>query len=389
MGRPLNILWVPHAPWHVPQREKYLLKYLSQTHQVYATDWDADFRGIGDYCTGRYLKNFGPRQFQDDGVTIYHVPRISPALFFSQVRKYNDTLYHQWIERIVERHRVDWIIGSFVVPYQDFGVPVTIDVCDDNVAYWLEAGGHRDYADEIGANEDSWLQHSRHVTVISSVLGERLKARMTSQIPTAVVPNGVDLGVFTPAENKDAVKVALGLDPRHRYIGCIGSFNRSGEVNRLVAVARRIQHMASVRLLLVGAGRYLTLMQRQIAHERLDNVIFAGFHQGERLLQYFQATDVGLCPYPVTYGLHASSPLRLLQYSAVGATVVIPELEAVQRMAFSNVLLSQESDDDFAKTATLALDADSHVPTSIDRYHWRTLAERLVRLMAPRQIHDS
>lgn len=373
----MNILWIPHAPWHVPQREKYLLKYLAKNHRVFATDWDTDFRSPRDYLTKRYVRNIAPRQYRDEDVTVYHIPRFSPALFFPTIQRYNEKIYGQWVERIVDKHQIDWVVGSFVLPYRNLGVPVTIDVGDDNVAYWQEGGGRQEYTEVIRANEDSWLNNSQYVSAISSVLCERLEMRLVDHRKLMlVIPNGVDLGAYAPPEDKAAVKTLLGLNPRYRYIGCIGSFNRKGEVERLIRVAREIQNISSAQLLIVGAGKYLPEMQRQLKREHLPNVIFAGFQEGMRLLQYFQAIDVGLCPYPVTYGLHASSPLRLLQYSAVGATVVIPNLKTVQRMAFENVVFSDESDEGFAKTARLALDLPGRVPSTIRSYDWAALAER-------------
>lgn len=382
----MNILWIPHAPWHIPQREQYLVQALASQHHLFVTDWDTDFHRVTDYVSARYLKNFIPRRMQTDGVTIYHVPRLSPALYMATIRRFNARLYQRSLSRIVEQHHIDWVIGSFVVPYQDLGVPVSIDVCDDNLAYWHEGGGPPDYAREIQANEDSWLRFSQHVTVVSSVLGERMKPRIPPATPVAVIPNGVDLKTFVPASDKQAVKEALGLERYHRHIACIGAFNRRGELERVLAVARRMQPDPSVSLVIVGAGRLIPTLRAHVERERLRRVIFAGFQTGSTLLRYFQACDVGLCPYPVTYGLQAASPLRLLQYSAVGATVVIPLLETVRRMGFSNVLFCDDSHEDFAQSALKALDVPGHVPQAIYAYDWSRLADALVGMMPPNGI---
>ncbi len=373
----MRILWVPHAPWHVPQREKYLLTYLGRHHSVYSTDWDTDFRRLRDYASRRYWRSFFPAASKEDGITVYHIPRIGPALFSRGLRAFNSRVYQEWIARVIERHHIDWLIASFVVPYVDFGIPTSIDIGDDNVAYWSESGGPQLYGREIAENELAWIRESRGVTVVSSVLRERLQRRVGPSKPFTVIPNGVDLDVFQPPLDKGRVKADLDLNPHFRYMSCIGSFNRHGEIERLLAVARRIQPLSYVRLVVVGRGKYIPLLQKRLAQEGLTGVIFAGFQQGDKLLRYFQATDVGLCPYPLTYGLHASSPLRLLQYSAVGAAVVIPPLQEVVRMRFGNVLLSGESDDSFADAALASLDSPGGVPNNLGEYHWKRLAHRM------------
>jgi hypothetical protein len=126
-------------------------------------------------------------------------------------------------------------------------------------------------------------------------------------------------------------------------------------------------------------------LRSTIQRERLNRVIVAGFHRGHRLLQYFQACDVGLCPYSITPALQASSPLRLLQYSAVGATVVIPAFDEVLNMRFSNVCFSQDSHEDFARVTMEALDVVSDVPSAIDAYDWRRLADRMTSTMKLRE----
>ncbi|PSR23951.1 MAG: hypothetical protein C7B45_01310 [Sulfobacillus acidophilus] len=384
----MNILWIPHAPWHVPQREHYLLQALAQTYHVVATDWDTDFRRLADYVSSRYVRNFIPTHFHDRGVTVYHAPRVSPALYFTAVRRYNDRLYQHTLAHIVRKHQIDWVIGSFVVPYQDLGVPVSIDVGDDNVAYWLEGGGPSDYAREIQINEDSWIRASQHVTVVSNVLRERLQSRIPRTTPVTVIPNGVDLKTYVPVRDRGPVKRALGLNPSHHYIACIGSLNRVNEMKRLLALARRIQTEPSVSLVLVGTGAMIPVLRAQIDKERLQRVILAGFQTDVRLLQYFQACEVGLCPYRVTPGLQAAAPLRLLQYSAVGATVVIPVLEEVQKMGFSNVLFCHDSDDNFVETAIQALDVPGHVPPNINAYDWGHLANELAEVLLPKDLRQ-
>ncbi len=378
----MKVLWIPHAPWYTPQRARFFVEQLAKDHQVFVTDWQADFTRLPDFLSHRYLRNFFSWRYKEGGVPVEHVPRVAPALFSPWLRSFNTHLYQRTLERLIARERIDVVVGSFVVPPPE-NVPKVVDIFDDNVAYWLEYGKNKAYAEEIAANEEAWISSSAATVVVSSVLADKMSARYPGA-RIVYIPNGVDLGVYVP--DRSNAREKLGLDPERPLVGNIGSLDRAPEAVRLLAVAAALKHIdPGARLVLAGRGSMLRGFLGEAAQRGLDNVHYAGFATGERLVGLFQSLDVGLCPYLVTTGSNAIVPMRLLHYSAVGSRVVSSPLEEVRRMGFDNVFLAKDDNDASFVHATLsALEARAEpaVPAQISHYDLSALSRRYAEILA-------
>lgn len=368
----MNILWVPHAPWCTPQRARFFAETLAQRHRVHVTNLDGEFRRPADYLSRRYVQNYFPRQWQENGVTVHHLPRVSPAIFSRKLRELNAAWASRQLARIVAEQKIDVVVGTFVVPVPQ-GVPLVTDLFDDNVAYWKAYGTNQAYTAEIAAAEDAWIRNSRAVVTVSEVLAERVQARHPAA-QVVPIPNSVDLSRYLP--DRQAARAALGLSPTKRYVGNIGALDKTEEAERLAAVARALRARPDTELLVVGRGAGMGLLQKLVEREGLGNVRFLGFAAGERLVQLFQALDVGLCPYRATEGANVSVPMRLLHYSAVGANVVCARLEVVERMAFPNVILTDDDDGAFAQGVERALEQPGVRPESIGQYDQGVVTNR-------------
>jgi glycosyltransferase involved in cell wall biosynthesis len=353
----------------------------AKVHQIHMTDWDADFSRLRDYLSWRYVTNAFPRRWSDRGIIVHHIPRISPAVFSPRLRQLNEVLFQRHLERIIRDYGIEVVIGSFVTS-PPRASRLILDVFDDNIAYWNEYSVHKSYATDIADHERHWARVSHKVVAVSSVLRDRLYSRYHI-VPERmeIVPNGVRLDVYRPAPDQRAVQQSLGLDPRLTYVGNIGSLNRRPEAVRILEVAKRLKSYPHIRILLVGAGREIPFIRQQAQTLKLSNVLMAGFYEGETLIRYFQAIRIGLCPYHLTEGLRAASPLRLLHYSAAGAIVVSTAADEVVRMGLSNVVFAPDDDSAFADTVVRALDVTPHVPTGIAAYDLQRLATRYLSLL--------
>ncbi len=374
----MNILWLPHAPWHIPQRARFFAEALAAKHNVWVTNWDGDFARVSSLFSKRYLLNTVPRRWQEKGVKIAHVPRIAPALFFKRLRLLNSGLYRQALERLIREEKIDVVVGCFVAPVPQ-NVALVTDIFDDNVGLWLAHGANKAYAQEIQESEAAWVRHSQQTVVVSSVLGDKIR----KEYPDASlvhIPNGVDLSSYQP--NRAAARQALGLSESTTYIGNIGALDNITEADRILEVAKTLRSHKNIEILVVGKGNALSYLGRTAAEQGLNNLRFKGFVTGQRLLHYFQALDIGLCPYEDTPADAARVPMRLLHYSAVGAKVVCTSLEEVRRMNFENVLLAKNDKTDFAAKVQDALELPHQVPHSLPQYDISTLTRRYETVLA-------
>lgn len=374
----MNLLWLPHAPWHRPQRAHLFAETLAHRHNVWVADWDGYFVRLSDFFSRRYALNLVPRRWRQGGVSVEHVPRVAPALFSRQLRDLNDRLYRGSLARLLAREQIDVVVGCFAAPVPE-GVPTVADVFDDNVGMWLAYGLNKAYAAEIAAREGAWISQSRVTVTVSSVLRDRVR-ETHPRAEVVHIANGVDLSRYVPGRQE--ARATLGLSQATKYVGNVGALDNRGEADRVLAAAKHLHRRPGVEVLVVGEGAALPYLKRAIAQQGLTNVRLVGFVAGDRLLKYFQALDVGLCPYESTPADHARVPLRLLHYSAVGATVVCSRLEEVTRMNFENVLLCEDDADSFAQRVSDALDARPRLPGEIGEYDIKQLVKRYETVLA-------
>jgi glycosyltransferase involved in cell wall biosynthesis len=361
----MNILWVPHAPWRTPQRARFFAETLSARHRVHVIDYDADFTRLQDFLSKRYARNFFPRRWESAGVSVHHLPRVSPALFSQRLRQLNAGMFRRTLDRVIREGQIDVVVGTFVAPHPD-GAPTVTDVFDDNAGFWQSYGLNKGYAREIADSEERWIRGSQSVVTVSSVLAESVRARSPGS-EVVHIANGVDLSRYVP--DKHTARRVLGLPGGATLVGNIGALDHEHEALRVLAVAERLRGLPGAEVLVAGRGAAMPLLEREAARRGLSNLRNVGFLSGDALLLHFQALDIGLCPYSaISPGDHARVPMRLLHYSATGSRVVCTRLTEVERMGFENVVLTADTDEAFAQGVLEALDRPVALPSALDRY---------------------
>src|SRR5689334_3713299 len=112
----MRILWVSHTAWRVPQRAHLFCRELANRHEVHVVESEASFAKPADYLSVRYLRSLRTAEYRDGSITVHRVPRVSPALPFGPVREINSMIFSRVVRGIVRRHRIDRIVGTFLLP---------------------------------------------------------------------------------------------------------------------------------------------------------------------------------------------------------------------------------------------------------------------------------
>jgi glycosyltransferase involved in cell wall biosynthesis len=327
----LKILWIPHAGRHIPQRAHIFCQALAAHHEVHVTDWVADFTRPRDFVSIRYLRNFYYRRYRDGNITVHGIPRLAPALFSPALRQLNTRLFERVVARIIKTYGIDVVVGTFVVPPPQ-APRLIFDLFDDNVSLWRSYGLSTAYADEILATEQAYLDLADATFAASSVLVDLARQR-SAKGRVYWLPNAVDIVRFSTPEAKKHVPLEVGL---------IGNHDRLTEMEKVLAAA---QALPEYIFRIAGRGRLIPSTQDRVKKLGLSNIIFDGPIRIDANHEWMQNLDVGLCPYAKTPGADATSPMRLLQYSAAGLPVVCTDLMEVRRMNFDNVILVEDSPD--------------------------------------------
>jgi hypothetical protein len=322
----------------------------------------ADFSSLQDYLSPRYLRNFCYRRYRDEKIMVHGIPRISPALFVSQLRYLNTRIFSWMVRLLVRKLHIDVVVGTFVVPPPQAPYLV-FDLFDDNVSYWRSFGRVSSYANEIEQTEDLYMRSANATVAASSVLVDRVR-QCYPNTQLHLIPNGIDLQHYNSLDHS-AARRELGLSGC--IVGAVGNHDKLAELEKILEAATLLAH-EDITFLIVGRGAAIAAAREQARQARLSNVIFQGYLPAAEAATLVAALDVGLCPYLKTPGADAGSPMRLLMYAAVGLPTVCTDLQEVRRMNFSNVVLVDDNPAALAKGIQHALRLPRGCPLQLASY---------------------
>lgn len=212
-----------------------------------------------------------------------------------------------------------------------FGIPVLYEVR----AFWEDAAVDHGTCIPAGlryrltrALETHVLHRADAITTICEGLRTEIIGRDVIPSKVTVIPNGVDLGKFTPSGVPDqALKRKLGLAGM-RLIGFIGSYYAYEGLDILLkALPAVLTQHPTVRVLLVGGGPQEKRL-RQLASELGigDKVVFAGEVAHDRVCDYYNLFDVMVYPRLPTRLTDLVTPLKPLEAMAQGRVVAASDV---------------------------------------------------------------
>jgi len=227
------------------------------------------------------------------------------------------------------------------------------------------------------------------VIVVSSALREVLTDMGVPAGNIVVMPNGVDPVVFHPPTNPDADRERLGLGGKV-VIGFSGILRPWHGLDMLVeAFGRLARRRKDLHLLIVGDGPSRATIEaaaRALGIEKAITVTGRLPHQ--RVVDQVAGMDIAVSPRATFY----SSPMKILEYQAMGKAVVAPDMMNIRdliRDGETGVLFRPEDAGDLeTKLERLLDDADARRELGrrarewiVGERTWRHNAEAVVRLI--------
>lgn len=139
-----------------------------------------------------------------------------------------------------------------------------------------------------------------------------------------VMPNGVDVELFSQPFDAQAVRAEWGLPQTAVVITFVGGFQPwHGLENLVESVAALRQTTPHVRLLLVGDGPHRAALEAKIAACGLTDIsTITGLLPQAQVPELLAAADIAVLPYPQFSMDLWFSPLKLYEYMAAGKAIV-------------------------------------------------------------------
>ncbi len=169
------------------------------------------------------------------------------------------------------------------------------------------------------------LRHSVGLVAVTEGLRDALiqQYRLPPERIT-VIPNGVDLRLFTP-DSKDAARRMLGIGAAERLLIFVGNLVVwQGVATLLLALPIVLQHIDSAKLVVVGDGPERPVLETLSASLEIEGKVrFAGRVERNLVPVWLHASDVAIMPCTLRSHLKSgSSQLKFREYLACGVPVV-------------------------------------------------------------------
>ncbi len=174
------------------------------------------------------------------------------------------------------------------------------------------------------------LALSAGAMTVTETIAAPLRACNPLAKPIVVNHNGVDLQRFRCDLDASALRQRFGWGETTTVLGYVGSFILWHKPERMVDAFHALwQEGKDVALLLVGRKlpeleAYLAALPPAVQ----DRVVWPGLVPHEEVPQYLAAIDVAMLPYTMPY----CSPMKLIEYMAMGKAAVAPDTAGVREV---------------------------------------------------------
>lgn len=164
-----------------------------------------------------------------------------------------------------------------------------------------------------------------------TTITERLRDQICQEfglIPDriAVWTSGVDVNHFQPVAD-EILRARLGLEGKFVvfYHGAVGINRGVMELAESVCYLRDIPELC---LLIVGGGNQWDELQEMVEQKQLNQVILQSSVSYSEIPQWIAVADLCVVPLPDHPWWRVSSPLKLMEYLAMGKPILLTEMAA-------------------------------------------------------------
>ncbi|MEJ2605317.1 MAG: glycosyltransferase family 4 protein [Anaerolineales bacterium] len=168
---------------------------------------------------------------------------------------------------------------------------------------------------------ERFLYHCADRLVINSP-GFEQHVRERGARSVALVPNGVDVSMFDPADKGTAFRQEHGLEGKFvvMYAGAHGMSNDLGVV---IGAADRLRDQKNVAFVLIGDGKEKSALMAKTAALRLSNVYFLPPMSKNNIAEALAAADACIAILKPIDAYKTTYPNKVFDYMAAGRPILL------------------------------------------------------------------
>jgi len=165
------------------------------------------------------------------------------------------------------------------------------------------------------------------LTTITEPLREEICQNFDfSEDQIAVWTSGVDIDHFKPVDGAE-MRQKLGLENKF-VVFYHGAINENRGVVEFALAAEHLKDLPDVCLVIVGKGNEWNRLEAEVKTRNLTNVILQNGVPYTEIPKWIAMGDLCAVPLPDHPWWRVSSPLKLMEYQAVGKAILLTEMKA-------------------------------------------------------------
>jgi glycosyltransferase involved in cell wall biosynthesis len=347
----------------IPNRMYHIAKRLANDHEIFILSY-----------TGHPLVHEIKRRLKAVEIPICNALKTNDLGLYYII---NASQIYTTIKNVIEKEDIDVIIHGNILPSfivsklaKKMRIPNIYDFLDyfpeSASAYYTKGKG----LIEVGVKTFIYPALRNSDVIVTPSYGlKKIVENIAPSKPVHVIPNGVDVEIFKPIDQKIARR-EIGLDTDYHLLLLQGSLDAWIEVKDVMRVLRGLREIADIRLLIVGfshAKYYYQLLTVYAKHFGIDKYIYIYPPQPyERMPLFINSSDIVIAPFRKMIK-NFTTPLKIAEALACGVPVIATDI-IEYRLWYSKGLYIYSSYDDLKKITKYILDNMNQIKNDLVEY---------------------
>lgn len=175
----------------------------------------------------------------------------------------------------------------------------------------------------VFASERWLLRRASAVVVVTDAFRRRMIAKGVAPAAITVIPNGVDLSRYFPADERAPIEALEHREPSEHVVGYIGTFGAGQGLGALIDATRRLRARGlNVRTVMVGDGPHRSVLEAELRSMPDDGVRMHPPIPRDDTRAFYSACDVVVVPHAALSVLGETVPSKIFEVMACGRPLV-------------------------------------------------------------------
>ncbi len=175
------------------------------------------------------------------------------------------------------------------------------------LSYWLESISYK---------------RAKKIVVLTPAFRDYLIKKGINSNKVSFIPNAADLDIFKPANKYNWVRKKYGLEDKF-VILYTGAHGRANGLLQLIETANLLKGYKDIVFMLIGDGMEKPMLKEAAKKLSLQNVIFVDTQPKHKIVDFINASDVGIAVLRKLEIFKTVYPNKIFDYMACAKPIII------------------------------------------------------------------